>query len=68
MYATRRSHSYTSVWALGKELDVIGHVDEEHSVVRSIFSCSVTVAHVPAPYIIVGVITASNRCNQCRSK
>ena len=35
---------------------------------RSIFSCSFVVAHVPAPYVIVGVTTASNRCNRCRSK
>ena len=29
-YATRLSHSCTSVKELGTELDVIGHVDEEH--------------------------------------
>ena len=37
-------------------------------VVRSIFSCSLVVAHVPAPYVIVGATTASNRCNRCRCK
>ena len=31
--------------------------------VRSIFSCSFVIAHVLAPYVIVGVTTASNRCN-----
>ena len=29
-YATRRKDSYTSGWELGGELDVTGHVDEEH--------------------------------------
>ena len=34
--------------------------------VRSMFSCSLVAVHVPAPYVIVGVTTASNRCNLCR--
>ena len=37
-------------------------------VVRSIFRCSFVVAHVPAPYVVVGVTTASNKCNRCRSE
>ena len=37
-------------------------------VMRSIFSCSFVVAHIPAPYVIVGATTAPNRCNRCRSK
>ena len=32
------------------------------------FWCSVVVARVPAPYVSVGVTTASKRCNRCRSK
>ena len=37
-------------------------------VVRIIISCSFVVVHVPAPYLIAGVTTASKRCNLCRSK
>ena len=37
-------------------------------VVRSMFLCSFDVAHVPAPFVLVGVTTASNWCNQCRSE
>ena len=37
-------------------------------VVRNIFSCSFVVAHVPAPYVIVGASTASNRCKRCCSR
>ena len=32
------------------------------------FSCSFVVVHVPAPYMIVDVTTASKRCNPCRSR
>ena len=32
-------------------------------VVRSIFSCSFVVVHVPAPYVVVGVTTASSMCD-----
>ena len=32
------------------------------------FLCSFVVAHVPAPYVSVGVSTASNRCSRCRRK
>ena len=35
-------------------------------VVRSIFFVFLVVVQVPAPYVIVGVTTASNRCNFCR--
>ena len=37
-------------------------------VVRNMFSCSFVVAHVPAPYVIVGATTASNRCKRCRGR
>ena len=36
--------------------------------VRSTFSCSFVVAHVPAPYVVVGVTTASNWCDRRRNE
>ena len=44
--------------------------ETKHSalVVRSIFRVLFVVVHVPAPYVIVGVTTASTKCNLCRSR
>ena len=46
------------------------HDQSKHSALNGAehFSCSFVVANVPAPYVSVGVTTASNRCNRCRSK
>ena len=41
--------------------------ESKHAVLCSAehFSCSSVVAHVPAPYVIVGVTTAWKRCDRC---
>ena len=43
--------------------------ESKHTALRDTepFSCSFAVAHVPAPYVIVGVTTAPNRRSRCRS-